>query len=135
MSRDERHDADGEVVWSWRPDAGAKLAENDPLMRWQESPVTGPVTGESTKETVKTIRAGKAGCSGCTCGSAACFLVARGPWVSADTRPSLRPLISMRVIQMQSSDAPRRENAGLCFLCCLQIRSKGGKRVRKNAGS
>jgi hypothetical protein len=24
MSRDERHDADGEVVWSWRPDAGAK---------------------------------------------------------------------------------------------------------------
>jgi hypothetical protein len=27
MSRDERHDADGEVVWSWRPDAGAKLAK------------------------------------------------------------------------------------------------------------
>jgi hypothetical protein len=51
-----------------------------------------PVTGESTKETVKTIRAGKAGCSGCTCGSAACFFAARGPWVSADTRPSLRPL-------------------------------------------
>jgi hypothetical protein len=26
MSQDERHGADGEVVWSWRPDAGANLA-------------------------------------------------------------------------------------------------------------
>ena len=26
MTLDERHDADGEVVWSWHPDADAKLA-------------------------------------------------------------------------------------------------------------
>ncbi len=51
--------ADGEVVWSRRPDAGAKLA----MMlascgrRGQES----PVPEESTKEPVKTIRAGDAG--------------------------------------------------------------------------
>jgi hypothetical protein len=31
MSRDEGRDAEGEVVWSWRPDAGAKLAKT--LMR------------------------------------------------------------------------------------------------------
>jgi hypothetical protein len=27
VSRDERTDADGEGVWSWRPDAGAKVVE------------------------------------------------------------------------------------------------------------
>jgi len=47
--------ADGEVVWSWRPDAGVKLAEFFRERRWQKS----PVTGESTKESVKTIARGK----------------------------------------------------------------------------
>jgi hypothetical protein len=37
--------ADGEVVWSWRPDAGVKLAGYTRRRRWQKS----PVTGESTK--------------------------------------------------------------------------------------
>jgi hypothetical protein len=37
--------ADGEVVWSWRPDAGAKRCSNIARRRWQES----PVTGESSK--------------------------------------------------------------------------------------
>ena len=38
--------ADGEVVWSWRPDAGAKFCGiNSAERRWQES----PVTGESSK--------------------------------------------------------------------------------------
>jgi hypothetical protein len=48
--------ADGEVVWSWRSDAGAKVAglnESDDR-RWQPS----MVTGESPKETVKTIAQG-----------------------------------------------------------------------------
>jgi hypothetical protein len=27
LAKDERKLADGEVVWSWRPDAGAKLAK------------------------------------------------------------------------------------------------------------
>ena len=43
--------ADGEVVWSWRSDAGAKVAEFVRERRWQPS----MVTEESTKETVKTI--------------------------------------------------------------------------------
>jgi hypothetical protein len=53
-------DADGEVVWFWRPDADAKLATMllaSRRRRRQQS----PVSGKSTKETVKTIRAGKAG--------------------------------------------------------------------------
>ena len=37
-----RYFADGEVVWSWRPDAGVKPARgNFRRRRWQESPVTG----------------------------------------------------------------------------------------------
>src|SRR5215831_7937018 len=44
--------ADGEVVWFWRPDAGAKLVEMICGRRWQES----PVTGKSTKETVTPSR-------------------------------------------------------------------------------
>jgi hypothetical protein len=43
----ERHDADGEVVWSWRPHAGAKLA-----MMLRITPVTVTtkpgLTGETT---------------------------------------------------------------------------------------
>ena len=49
--------ADGEVVWSWRSDAGAKVAglnESDDR-RWQPS----MVTEESTKDTVKTIAQGR----------------------------------------------------------------------------
>src|SRR5262245_51022993 len=47
--------ADGEVVWFWRPDAGAKSFARTSLRerrRWQES----PVTGKSTKETVTPSR-------------------------------------------------------------------------------
>jgi hypothetical protein len=38
--------ADGEVVWSWRPDAGAKFSwDTIPReRRWQKSPVTGEIT-------------------------------------------------------------------------------------------
>ena len=46
--------ADGEVVWFWRSDAGAKVVKTLPAScgrRWQPS----MVTGKSTKETVKTI--------------------------------------------------------------------------------
>src|SRR5713101_676400 len=48
---------DGEVVWSWRSDAGAKVVKTLPAShgrRWQPS----MVTGESTKDTVKTIAQG-----------------------------------------------------------------------------
>ena len=56
-------EADGEVVWSRRPDAGVKFAECNFRGRWwQES----PVAMESAKEAVKTIARGVPGVSGVT---------------------------------------------------------------------
>jgi len=46
-----RAEADGEVVWFWRPDAGVKLAKTRSAPRWrwwQQS----PVARKSAKETV-----------------------------------------------------------------------------------
>ena len=45
-------EADGEVVWSWLPDAGVKSA----LRRADDGDKQSPVTGESTKEPVKPLR-------------------------------------------------------------------------------
>jgi len=57
-ARRAAREADGEVVWSWRPDAGVKFSRGNLRgRRWQES----PVAGESTKETVKTIARGMPG--------------------------------------------------------------------------
>ena len=47
-------DADGEVVWSWSPDAETKLRGTIRAMKGQQS----PVPGESAKDTVKTIAQG-----------------------------------------------------------------------------
>jgi len=60
--------------------------------RWQES----PVTGKSAKETVKTIRAGNAGCFRCDRGDYArvLFHFAREAAGASCTRHSLRPLSS-----------------------------------------
>ena len=52
--------ADGEVVWSWRPLAGAKLATML-LHRADDGDSNVMDTGESAKQAVKTNRAGKAG--------------------------------------------------------------------------
>jgi len=41
-------EADGEVVWFWRLDAGVKSAEMIRRRWWQKS----PITRKSTKETV-----------------------------------------------------------------------------------
>src|SRR6266699_6954174 len=46
--------ADGEVVWSWRSDAGAKVAD----LSANDGGNQAMVTEESTKETVKTIAQG-----------------------------------------------------------------------------
>jgi hypothetical protein len=46
--------ADGEVVWSWCPKAGIKSAGDDCRRRRQQC----LVSGESSKETVKTIAQG-----------------------------------------------------------------------------
>jgi hypothetical protein len=52
LASDETPAADGEVVWSWRRDRGVKPAGVIRRRRWQQT----PLTGESTKETVKPLR-------------------------------------------------------------------------------
>jgi hypothetical protein len=60
--------ADGEVVWSWHPllmSSSRRCCEPNRVSQGRQSTDDGDkkefVTGESTKETVKTIRAGRAG--------------------------------------------------------------------------
>ena len=52
-----------------------------------------PVPGESTKDTVKTIAQGMPDDSAEPVVPSPCFFYARGPWVAASTRHSLRPLL------------------------------------------
>ena len=82
--------ADGEVVWSWRPKAGAKFADASApgRRRGQES----LVPGESTKEAVKTIAQGMPVDAAEPVVTAACFFCCRRAMGEAITRHSLRPL-------------------------------------------
>jgi hypothetical protein len=57
---DEIAAAYGKVVWSWRRDRGVYFAGGIP----QTTVTKTPLTGESTKETVKTIARGKPGLFG-----------------------------------------------------------------------
>ena len=59
--------------------------------RWGQS---SPVPRESTKDTVKAIAQGMPDDSAEPVVPSPCFFIARGPWVAASTRHSLRPLIS-----------------------------------------
>ena len=90
--------------------------------RWQ----TSMVTGESTKETVKTIACGNAGFFRWTCGDYArvlCFTFAREAAGALGARHSPRPLFSKGEDFMHSPGASRRGNADPCLEClgCLKI--------------
>src|SRR5262247_4177572 len=81
-------EADGEVVWSWPPDAEAKLRKMIARRREQES----PVPGESTKETVKTVAQGMPDDLAEPVVTAASFSYCWRAMGEAFTRHSLRPL-------------------------------------------
>jgi hypothetical protein len=72
-------DADGEVVWFWRLDAGVKFLRSKLLGGDGDNK---PITEESAKETVKTIAQGMPGDSGEPVVTTVCLLPsAHGPWV------------------------------------------------------
>ena len=71
--------ADGEIVWSWRSDAGAKVVKT--LSRLTGDGGNQAWSPGRSRISRKTIAQGRPDDSACTCGSAACFFVARGPWV------------------------------------------------------
>jgi hypothetical protein len=76
-------------VWFWRPDAGAKFAKTLARLAGDGGKkARSPGRARISRNTIAQGRPDDRP----TCGSAACFFVARGPWVSAGTRPSLRPL-------------------------------------------
>jgi|SRR6266404_7060483 len=63
------------MLWSWRPDAGVKLAGFSAKRRRQ----TSPVTGESTKQAVKTIARGMPGDFRCDYARVLCFILHARP--------------------------------------------------------
>ncbi len=97
-------DADGEVVWSWRSDAGAKVAECSANDGGNQA----MVTEESSKETVKTIAQGMPVDPADPVVTAACFFVCRRAMGEAITRHSLRPLYFRGTRLLHGSDAMRR---------------------------
>src|SRR6266436_6149867 len=92
--------ADGEVVWSWRSDAGAKVVKT-PLAshgrRWQPS----MVTGESTKETVKTIVQGMPAVAVYPWLLTPVLFAAQAASGATRIRHSLRPLMISRAVRFQ----------------------------------
>ena len=54
--------ADGQAVWSWRSEAGAKFSRSKLL--WDDGGNQAMVTGESAEEAVKTIAQGRPGILG-----------------------------------------------------------------------
>src|SRR5258707_1026593 len=83
--------ADGEVVWSWRSNAGATVVKT--LSRLAgDGGNQAMVTGESAKETVKTIARGMPVDPAEPVVTAACFFCCRRAMGEAITRHSLRPL-------------------------------------------
>jgi hypothetical protein len=119
----------GEVVWSWRPKAGAALRGmtrgNGDNNVW--------FTGESTKDTVKTICAGKAGCSARTCGSAACFFTARGPWVQPAPGLPCALSISRAMLSTARAKNASRDYTCVAWLFDIQIKAlRRGSRGRRS---
>src|SRR5690349_2838735 len=100
--------ADGEVVWFWRPDAGAKSWGMETSLRMTVARKPGhreehevsrkPLRRESRNASVDLWSYPRAFC--CT-----------GPTGATSTRLSLRPLFDERVKRTQTSGATRRENA------------------------
>src|SRR5260370_4507664 len=121
FARTNEADADGEVVSSWRSDAVVKFVKRFQAChgrRWQPS----MVTEESAKEPVKTVAQGRPEYPADPVVLPRAFFAARGPWVSADTRPSLRPLDCKRDMPAASlvRSAQRERGAMSLTLGCLK---------------
>ena len=132
-----------EVVWS---DAGVKFRGIIPAKRrWQKS----PVTGESAKETVKTIAQGMPGDSGEPVVTTVCFLplhTGRGrigrpafPASLLGSPASLSgshcvPLVQGRT-DRTNPDELRRGNVGACFDPSTSLRANGSRECAPEARS
>jgi hypothetical protein len=107
VARTNDADADGEVVWSWRSEAGAKATESFRGRRWQ------PSDGHRGERDItrNTIAQGRPDDLAEPVVTAACVFCCRRAMGAACTRPSLRPLYSESALYGTNSDAMRRETA------------------------
>ena len=102
---------------------GWRQVGDDALHRADDGDSNVTDTGESTKETVKTTRAGKAG----SCSVEPVVTTARMLFHfaceaagAASTRLSPRPLFCFEGSLAQTRARSRRGKANLCFFCCLK---------------
>src|SRR6266516_7750090 len=104
-------EAYGEVVWFGRRGAGVKRA-----IRSAGDGGKRAVLREEHEVRRKAIAQGRPECSRCpVCSCAVLFAqIARETAGAASTRSSLRPLISKRANEMQTSGDQRRESSKLC---------------------
>src|SRR5262245_54985687 len=103
--------ADGEIVWSWRPDAGVKLAM---MLRITPTTVANkPGSPRRSRISRKTIAQGMPVVSAEPVVLPRAFFVARGPWVQRAPGIPCALFISMGASRDKNSDAPRRENVFL----------------------
>jgi hypothetical protein len=106
--------ADGEVVWFWRSEAGAKSA----MMLTRRAGDGGNqamVTGESTYKLLKPLRREGRMIPAHLWFLPLCFFTAQGAMGATGTRPSLRPLVFEGQSSCKSSGALRREIADSHF--------------------
>jgi len=82
--------ADGEVVWSWRPDAGVKFADENSA---SEGGKKARSPGRARRTPLKPLRAGMPGDPGATVvTNARAFYTTRAATGASGTRHSPRPL-------------------------------------------
>ena len=106
-------DADGEVVWSWRLDAGVKSAEAIPPATETNQP---DLRGEH-EVSRKTIAWGMPGVTGVTCMLVCAFysILHTRPWGASSARHSLRPYQGRGDrIRQTSRNSMRRDREGVC---------------------
>ncbi len=105
--------ADGEVVWSWRPDAGAKFAKTLPRLA-SDGGKRARSPGRARRKPLKPLR------RECRLFPVNLWLLTRVLFYAhaaagaSDTRHSLRPLISLRVVCLNNSGISCREDEDPC---------------------
>ncbi len=121
--------ADGEVVWSWRPDAGAKFAKTLPRLA-SDGGKRARSPRRARRKPLKPLR------RECRLFPVNLWLLTRVLFYAhaaagaSDTWHSLRPLFSLRVVCLNTSGKSCRENADSC-LPPLSCPAHAGHPVRR----
>jgi hypothetical protein len=119
----------GEVVWSWRSDAGAKVAESSANDGGNQAWSPGRARRKPLKPLRREGRMIRLYLWFCRV-----LFVARGPWVRAGTRPSLRPY-DLRAVRFQQLGHFVPRERGLTLLSTVMPRDGGASSMPRPLGS